>query len=138
FLKWILAIGIAIGVTDAFNYRVLKKLSQRSRPPHSQDFRHTLRLKNSPSDPSFPSNHAANMFASATVLAAAIPHLGWAAWLLAFLVAYSRPYVGVHFPLDVIFGALVGFCLARILTRQIFCRFSWWEFPPLKKEARHI
>lgn len=129
FLKWILALAMVVGATDAFNYRVLKSLSQRSRPAFTPGSEAIVKLEKSPSDPSFPSNHAANNFAGATLLAQVIPQLAWVWYLIAFLVAYSRPYVGVHFPMDVLVGGLVGVCIARILIVHIFRRYSWWEFP---------
>lgn len=129
FLKWVLALGIVIGVTDAFNYRVLKALSQRARPAFTPQVEAVVRTEKSPSDPSLPSNHAANMFAGAAVLSVVMPHLRLVLFAFAFFVAYSRPYLGVHFPFDVLLGAFVGFCIARILTRQVFQRFNWWEFP---------
>ena len=58
---------------------------------------------------SFPSGHAATSFACATVLAAAAAPRGRAAFYsLAVLIAFSRLYNGVHFPLDVIAGAALG------------------------------
>jgi undecaprenyl-diphosphatase len=132
FLKWILALSLVIAATDAFNYRVLKKISQRARPILVPEVHAVVRTPPSPKDPSFPSNHAVNITAAATLLSLVIPALRPVFFLIAALVIYSRPYVGVHFPLDVLMGSLVGFCIARIMIRQIFQRFAWWEFPPKK------
>lgn len=57
---------------------------------------------------SFPSGHATVAFACATVLALAAPRLRWPLFALAALIAFSRVYVGVHYPLDVLAGAALG------------------------------
>jgi undecaprenyl-diphosphatase len=69
-----------------------------------------------PSTFSFPSGHAAQSFAAAVVLAYALPRRrAW--WLtLAALIAYSRIYIGVHYPLDVIVGTLVGVGVGLVVT----------------------
>ncbi len=61
-----------------------------------------------PATSSFPSGHATVAFACATVLALAVPRLRWPLFGLAALVAFSRVYVGVHYPLDVLAGAALG------------------------------
>ena len=50
-------------------------------------------------------------FACATVLALAVPRLRWPLFALAALIAFSRVYVGVHYPLDVLAGAALGVTL---------------------------
>ncbi len=68
-----------------------------------------------PHGASFPSGHAATSFACATVLAWRFPRLAVPALLLAAAIAYSRVYNGVHYPLDVIAGALLGAAVATAL-----------------------
>jgi undecaprenyl-diphosphatase len=57
---------------------------------------------------SFPSSHATNIFAAALFLTYYFRRWWPFFYTLAFLVAYSRIYLGVHYPTDTIFGAIVG------------------------------
>jgi undecaprenyl-diphosphatase len=61
---------------------------------------------------SFPSTHAAGAFAAAFGLSRVMPQWGIAGWILASLVAFARVYVGVHYPFDVLGGAIVGLSAA--------------------------
>ncbi|MEV0089907.1 phosphatase PAP2 family protein [Streptomyces sp. NPDC050738] len=74
-------------------------------------------------DWSFPSNHATIAGAAAVGLALAVPRLGWFTVPLALLMAFSRVFVGVHYPHDVavglLLGALVSFAAAKALARPV-------------------
>jgi membrane-associated phospholipid phosphatase len=72
-------------------------------------------LVSTPSTAAFPSGHAATSFAAAVVLSLALPSLAPVFLALAAAVAFSRLYVGVHFPLDVIAGAALGVAVATAL-----------------------
>ena len=61
-----------------------------------------------PSSPSFPSGHATTAFAAAAAAAVLMPRLRWPLLALATLVALSRVYLGVHFVLDILAGAVLG------------------------------
>ncbi len=58
---------------------------------------------------SFVSNHAANAFGLSVILGYFYPNWKWKVTALAFIIAFSRVYVGVHYPADVFFGALFGY-----------------------------
>ena len=63
---------------------------------------------------SFPSGHATNIFTAMVFLSLKYPKLSPLLLFIAFLVAYSRVYVGVHFPVDITAGALLGTIIAMI------------------------
>jgi undecaprenyl-diphosphatase len=116
-VKWILLAVLSLAASDLIAYRVIKPLADRQRP---QPAGVEVVLRTQPTtSPSFPSNHATNMFAVATILSGGLPYLAPVFYFIAFLVAYSRPYVGVHFPLDVIGGAILGTLIAYALRRLI-------------------
>ena len=75
-----------------------------------------------PHSGAFPSGHAAAAFAAATVIAYASRRLAVPAYILAALVAWSRVYVGVHWPLDVIGGAVLGVLVATALLKLLEAR----------------
>jgi undecaprenyl-diphosphatase len=87
----------------------LKELVGRHRPQDS----HALVAP--PGGSAFPSGHAATSFACAAVLAAAMPRLAAPLFVLAAAIAFSRVYVGVHYPLDVLAGAALGIAVATAL-----------------------
>jgi undecaprenyl-diphosphatase len=95
----------------------LKRLVDRRRPPLQLGEPHPL--VHLPPTPSFPSGHATTSFACALVLAAALPRFRWPLVVLAALIAVSRVYNGVHYPLDVVGGAAVGSALAVGLLRAL-------------------
>ena len=108
-LMWMLALVIAVGVSDLVSYRVVKPLAARNRPEQA-GVQVVLRTDHH-SGSSFPSNHAANAFAGATVLSGAFPVATPLWFLIAALIAISRVYVGVHFPIDVFAGAVLGWVI---------------------------
>ncbi len=73
------------------------------------------RIVEKQSDFSFPSGHSAHAFAVAVVIFIMLPKkFGVPALVLAFLMAFSRLYVGVHYPTDVIAGIAIGTVIALV------------------------
>jgi membrane-associated phospholipid phosphatase len=72
-----------------------------------------------PTTSSFPSGHAATSFACALVLARFAPRLTIPLFILAALIAFSRVYVGVHYPFDVLAGTALGLAVATALPRLL-------------------
>ena len=77
-----------------------------------------------PSGYSFPSGHTTSSFAAATVIIIRKEKFAVFTAVLAFLIAFSRLYNCVHYPTDVICGAVLGIALA-IITCLIFKNFGW-------------
>jgi undecaprenyl-diphosphatase len=101
-------------VADAISFG-LRDWIDRRRPPLV--YPEPKPLVGVPHSGSFPSGHAAIAFACATVLAYLVPRLAVPAFVLAAAIAWSRVYVGVHWPLDVLGGAALGVLLAIALLR---------------------
>jgi undecaprenyl-diphosphatase len=117
---WIFGqVALAAGIANLSAYG-LKALIPRERP--STVYAQPEPLVHAPHDHSFPSGHASMAFASATTLTFFAPRLAPAFFVLAAAIAWSRVYVGVHYPLDVLGGAVLGVLIAialRMLARAL-------------------
>lgn len=96
---------------------ILKPLIARTRPFDVNTAIYLLIAK--PTDFSFPSGHTMSSFAAATVIFHANRNMGIAAFILAVLIAFSRLYLYVHYPSDIIGGILIG-VLISATTIHIF------------------
>lgn len=114
FWSIIVILLIIIGVTDWSAYNLLKPYIGRVRPCKSLEFVNIV--KSCGGLYSFPSNHAANsMAASVIIMLSGYSFFGILLLLFSILVGFSRVYLGVHFPGDVLFGFIYGSSLAMIL-----------------------
>lgn len=97
---------LAVLFTYAINDLALKPLVDRARPYDVDPAIAVIDAK--PLTPSFPSGHTAMAMAGALAGSRMLSGSGWIWWPLAIVVAVSRIYIGVHWPTDVIAGAIVG------------------------------
>ena len=92
----------------------LKSATDIQRPPLR--YAHPDALVGLPRGSSFPSGHTSTSFACATVLSFFVPRAAPAFYLLALAIGFSRIYVGVHWPLDVLGGAVLGLAVGLAVT----------------------
>lgn len=83
----------------------VKDLTNRRRPFEAHQQIHPLYVVHSSS---FPAGHAATAFAGATLLSAVAPKAAPLLLVVAAAIGFSRVYVGVHYPTDVLAGAVIG------------------------------
>ena len=109
---WLICATIA-PIAIGLNY-VVKLIVKRPRPV----LEGLPPLGGAPSSLSFPSAHATSSFAVATAMARVEP-LGALAFVLAIALALGRPYLGMHYPSDVLVGAVLGVALGLIVPLSI-------------------
>jgi len=140
--------GLAVGVTDGIVVDSLKGIVGRPRPHEVLYGARTLDLAKAkprflaigkplreefsqpgirpPHGNSFPSGHAANNFALASVVAVFYRRFGWLAFFPAAVVSYSRIYVGSHWPLDVVVSCLIGAGVGLLVTAGLEASWRRW------------
>ena len=105
-------IAIAVTLADQISVHGFKEVFQRLRPCHTTELTDIVHLvKNKCGGKyGFVSSHAANTFAVAIFLSRLIKNKNFSIFIFtwATIVSYSRIYLGVHFPLDILAGALLG------------------------------
>jgi membrane-associated phospholipid phosphatase len=112
------AVGVAaIGVTSAVVNLPVKLSAGRRRPDRSAAAVPELRHVPMPTTTSFPSGHSASAFAFAEAVGSTAPVLSVPLRVLASAVGYSRVHTGVHYPGDVLVGALVGATIGEVVAR---------------------
>jgi len=114
----VLAVALALLVANS----VVKPLVARPRPSIASPA--VAAATAHPTSSSFPSGHAASAVAGAYALSLVWPRRRRVLWALAALIALSRLYLGVHYPLDVAGGALLGWACAYFATAGTPCYTS--------------
>lgn len=123
-LPFLLCSAACFGITDYTSASILKPMLERPRPCYDDSLQPLLRnLVGCGGKYSFPSSHAANHFGLATFWFWSIylvrgKRWYWL-WAWAFAIGYAQIYVGKHYPLDIIGGAILGW-LAGMLMLKIF------------------
>ncbi len=118
FIAW-----LALAVSDGVGHLFLKPLIHQRRPCYALPMGTVRQLLPAGDSGSMPSLHAANAFAFALPVALCWPSLGVAACALALLIGVSRVYVGVHWPSDLLVGALWGTAVSLAI---------WWVWGKLR------
>jgi undecaprenyl-diphosphatase len=113
----------AVALSDQ-GANLIKDAVQRTRPCHVIPEVHLL--AGCAHSPAFPSNHASNMFMVATMAWLEFRRWRWILPALAAMLAYSRVYVGVHYPSDVMGGALLGAAIGWACTTMVSRALPDW------------
>jgi undecaprenyl-diphosphatase len=103
----------------------LKFLIQRQRPLYFLEM--ASKLSKGPGeilDPSFPSAHTLFAFMMATLLTAWFPRYRIIFFILAGFIGWTRIYLGLHYPTDVIAGGLLGYGITRLFLHWIDLRLE--------------
>lgn len=108
-----LLLAIAVILADQISANFIKNSVGRLRPCHSLD--NINLLISCGSGKSFPSAHATNNFAAAVLLSHFYKKYKYIFFSLATLVAFSRVFVGVHYPFDILVGAILGSIISCVL-----------------------
>ncbi len=120
---WVAAALLTLAFTDLGSVHLFKNVFERLRPCHEPLLQELVHIVNNRcgGQYGFISSHAANTFGFASLMARAfkhrIPWLGYALYGWAGVVSYSRIYLGVHYPADIIVGAMWGIAGGWII---------WW------------
>jgi undecaprenyl-diphosphatase len=136
---------VAIVLADQIASSILKPLVERLRPTHNNELIPYIHTVNDYRGGlyGFVSSHAANAFAFATFTILLFRQFTYTVVIVlwAFLLAYSRIYLGVHFPLDVIVGGLLGVSLGygAFLGYQFFKKWMpQYVYQKHKINSRHL
>lgn len=119
---WIIipCIILVVVLADQISVKMFKEVFHRLRPSRLEDLKPFIHLVGKKGGKyGFVSSHAANSFAAATFLAFLFRNriFTWSILSWAAIVSYSRVYVGVHYPGDILCGAILGMVIGYGVTK---------------------
>jgi len=125
-LWWVAGLLLTAALSDLLSSQVIKVLIFRTRPCQDAEVGNMIRfiINYCPKSSSFTSSHATTHFGQAMFYFITLRHVSrW--WMLAFgwafAIMYTQVYVGVHYPSDVMCGALLG-CIIGWVTGKLFIK----------------
>lgn len=132
-LTFIIMTALVVLLADRISSGIIKPIVERLRPTHDPDLQSIVHVVNGYRGGlyGFVSSHAANLFGIATLISLVLRNRGsWLAMMAwAAIVAYSRIYLGVHYPGDILGGTVIGIGVA-FLVFWIWRKLSKkWEVP---------
>lgn len=139
-LYLILALVLTVGVADTVSSQFIKKTVKRVRPCNDGTLPFDVHVPIAcGSGYSFTSSHATNHFAIATFLSMTLGQffrrIRWPFYIWAATIAFGQVYVGAHYPLDVICGALLGSLIAFALAKLYL---SWKQISIVNQQNTNI
>jgi membrane-associated phospholipid phosphatase len=119
---WITFAVLTVVLTNFVSSDIIKENLFRLRPCRDAELGNRLIVNYCPQSSSFTSSHATNHFGMATffffTLHDYFPKWRYLFYVWAFSIIYAQVYVGVHYPLDVLSGAITGFVLGYLSARS--------------------
>ncbi len=145
-LAVLLAVAVVILIADQVSASIIKPLVGRLRPSRNPDLQATVHLVNQYNGGmfGFVSSHAANCFGIATLLAFLFKNRAFTWFMIAWasLMCYSRIYLGVHYPGDIVCGAILGVAAAAAvyyLAKQLKKKLpQWFDISFTQGETRQM
>lgn len=119
---WLVGIGLAIAASDQILSGIMKPYFERYRPSRDPALQGLVHIVNGYTGGryGFASSHAGNVFALATFMFFLLrDRYQWIVWVFvwAAVVSYSRIYLGVHYPGDIIIGGIIGTLMGWIFFK---------------------
>ena len=125
---FLVAVVLAILISDQTSSNFLKHLFERPRPCHI--FNDINLLVHCGKGFSFPSSHAVNTFMAVSLIVSFYKKYHWAFFTIGGLIALSRVFVGVHYPIDILCGSAIGLGLGYLwayIVKRILSKTKYYD-----------